>query len=373
MASSHPSFDLAAAASRRLRAVLGEGANPVAVDQSLVAVVDSVVRAGVAEWCLLEVSDEGERQPRLVACAHLDPAEIARARAAHGRGPLAAALGWTASHAEPLATRGRELGVLTFAAGSAPLVDGAAEQAALLAGMMAGALETAYLLAERDEMLAVVSHDLRNPLGVILLVVDLLRGMQLPDEVSVQMPRLERASQMMSRIITDVVDVGRLGSPGVPLELGPFSPASAFDAACEASAALAQSRSVTFDRAVDPALTITADRGRLARALDLLVSGAVMRTPANRKVALAAERQADRVVWSVADGAPPLAPDPAVTGPAAIRRRTGAFTWMVVRGVVRAHGGTVWLEETPTAVTLRFALPLQAANGKSRQGASSTH
>ncbi len=369
---SHPSFDLARAASRQLRSALDEGASALAVDHSLAAVVDSVVQAGVAEWCLLEVSDEGERQPRLVACAHLDPAQIARARAAHARGSLADELGWTASHAEPLSTRGRELGVLTLAGVGSPLADGAAEQAALLAGLMAGALETAYLLAERDEMLAVVSHDLRNPLGVILLVVDLLRGMQLPDEVSVQMPRLERASQMMSRIITDVVDVGRLGSPGVPLELGPLSPAAAFDAACEASAALAQSRSVTFERAVDPALTVTADRGRLFRALDLLVSGAVTRTPANRKVVLGAERQADRVVWSVADGAPPLPNDPGVTGPAAIRRRTGAFTWMVVRGVVRAHGGTVWLEESPTAVTLRFALPLDAADGKSRQGAS-TH
>jgi signal transduction histidine kinase len=372
MASPHPSFDLAAAASRQLRSAIDEGANPLAVDQSLALVVDSVVRAGVAEWCLFEVSDEGERQPRLVACAHLDPAEVARARAAHGRGGLDAALGWTASHAAPLSTRGRELGVLTLAAGSSPLADGAAEQADLLAGLMASALEIAYLLAERDEMLSVVSHDLRNPLGVILLVVDLLRGMQLPGEVSTQMPRLERAAALMSRIITDVVDVGRLGSPGVPLELGRISPASAFDAACEASAALAQSRSVTFDSAVDPALTVIADSTRLARALDLLISGAVMRTPPNRKVALAAERQGDRVVWSVADGAPPLAPDPGVTGPAAIRRRTGAFTWMVVRGVVRAHGGTVWLEETPTAVTLRFALPLEAASGTSGQLAS-TH
>src|SRR5687768_990086 len=99
MASSQSSFELAAGAARQLRAALDEGAGALAVDQALTAVVDSVVRAGLAEWCVLEVSDEGTRQPRLVACAHLDPAQVARARAAYGRGPLAQALGWTASHA----------------------------------------------------------------------------------------------------------------------------------------------------------------------------------------------------------------------------------------------------------------------------------
>ncbi len=371
MAAPDPSFELAAAAARQLRSALDEGASSLAVDQSLSAVVDSVVHARLADWCLLEVSDEGVREARLVACAHRDPAQVARAREAHGRGALADQLGWTASHRAPLTTRSRQLGVLTVATAGAPLADGVPAQVDHLAGLMTSALETAYLVAERDEMLSVVSHDLRNPLGVILLVVDLLRGMKLPDDVGVQMPRLERASQTMSRIITDVVDVGRLGSPSAPLELGALSPAAALDAACEASAALAESRGVSFDRSVDPALTVTADRGRLARALDLLVSGAVMRTPAKRSVTLAVAREPDRVVWSVADGAPPLAADPATTGAAAIRRRTGAFTWMVVRGVVRAHGGTVWLDETPTAVTLRFALPLDLGDGRSRQRASS--
>lgn len=369
MASSQPSFELAAGAARQLRAALDEGAGALAVDRALTAVVDSVVRAGLAEWCVLEVSDEGTRGPRLVACAHLDPAQVARARAAHGRGPLAEALGWTASHAAPLATRSRELGILTVAGGAGLLADGAAEQAGVLAGLMAGALETAYLVAERDEMLSVVSHDLRNPLGVILLVVDLLRSVELPDELRAQMSRLERASQTMSRIITDVVDVGRLGSPSAPLELANLSAAALVDEVCQASAALAGSRSVRFDRSVDPGLTITADRGRLARALDLLVNGAVTRTPANRAVVIEVEKEADRVVWSVADGAPILSPDPSITGPAAIRRRTGAFTWMVVRGVVRAHGGTVWLDETTSAVTLRFGLPLAIAVGSTGQGA----
>ena len=372
MASLYPSLELAASAARELRSALDDGAAPLAVDRSLAAVVDSVVHARIAEWCLLEVRDDGSREPRLVACAHADPAEVARARAAHGRGALAAELGWTDSHAVPLATRGRDLGVLTLAAGATPLAAEAAQQAAMLGGLMASALETAYLLAERDEMLAVVSHDLRNPLGVILLVMDLLRGLQLPDDVTSQMPRLERASQMMSRIITDVVDVGRLGSPSAPLELGSVSPAASIDDACEASRAVAEARKVDFQRSVDPSLTITADRGRLARALDLLVSGAVMRTPAGKSVSISVLRDGDRVVWSVADGAPPLPAEPGTTGPAAIRRRVGAFTWMVVRGVVRAHGGTVWLEETATTVTLRFALPLAITRGHT-QGVSSTH
>ncbi len=364
MAAQEPSFHLAAGAARRLRAALDqEQAVATALDQALAAIADSVVADGLADWCLLEVVDEGTRELRLVAVAHRDAASVARARAAHGQGDRPGALGWTASHAAPLMTHGRRLGVLTVASQNGELAAGVSEEVDSLAGLMAGAIETALLLVERDEMLSVVSHDLRNPLGVILLVIDLLRGIELPDEIAGQMQRLERASQTMSRIITDVVDVGRLGTPAVPLEIRQISAADAFDEAVQASAQLAQARSVTFERAIEPGLELAADRARLARALDLLVSGAVSRTPAHRSVAIGAVRDGDRVVWSVADGAAPLPPDPALpaTGPAAIRRRTGAFTWMVVRGVVRAHGGSVWLEESPTRVAIRFSLPHGAA------------
>ena len=363
MASLEPSFDLAAGAARRLRTALDQEQVGSAVDGALVAIADAVVAGGLADWCLLEITDDGVREPRLVAVSHKDARAVARARAAHGRGDLTASLGWSGSHSVPLVTRGRHLGGLTLAVDKGALATGVVEQADTLAGLMAGAIDTAFLCADREELLGVVSHDLRNPLGVILLVIDLLRGMELPDEISAQMSRLERASQTMSRIITDVVDIGRLGSPGVPLEVRQISASALLNEACEASAPLAASRNVTFDRAVDPALEMSADRNRLARALDLLVNGAVSRTPANRSVAIGAARQGSGVIWSVADGAPPLPPDAAAaaTGPAAIRRRIGAFTWMVARGVVRAHGGTIWLEETPARVTIRFTLPDAAA------------
>jgi len=353
MAASPTSLELAAAAASRLRTALDE---------------DAVVAGKLADWCLLEIIDEGTREPRLVAVAHRDRGAMARARAAHGSGDLAGALGWSASHAAPLVTRGRRLGVLTLAADRGELVATASDQAAALAGLMATAIECGLLCSERDEMLGVVSHDLRNPLGVILLVIDLLRGMELPDEIAGQMSRLERASQTMSRIITDVVDIGRLGSPAVPLEVRRISAAAVLDDAIAASTPLAEARNVAFDVSVDPDLEVAADRARLARVLDLLVSGAVGRTPANRTVAIAAAREGDRVVWSVADGAPPLPPDPTAptSGPAAIRRRAGAFTWMVVRGVVRAHGGSVWLEENRTRVTIRFALPDLSAGQSAR-------
>jgi signal transduction histidine kinase len=371
MAAPESPFDLAADAARQLRAALDQQADGgAAVDRALSTIAQSVVRAGLAEWCLVELSAEGARELRLIAVAHGDESEIARARSAHAGGALASALGWSESHAAPLEARGRRLGVLTLAGSGRPLAPGAAEQAALLAGLMAGAVDTALLIAERDEMLSVVSHDLRNPLGVILLVVDLLRGLELPDEISGQMSRLERASQTMSRIVTDVVDVGRLGTPAVPLELGSLSAAAALEAACQASAAAAAAKGVEFERAIDPSITVTADKGRLARALDLLVSGAVTRTPSRRTVAVGLELAGDLVVFSVADGAPPMPPDPVRTGSVAIRRRTGAFTWMVVRGVARAHGGAVWIDESAERVTVYLALPHATADRLSTRRAS---
>jgi signal transduction histidine kinase len=352
-------------AARSLAAAVDTGSG---IADAIGEVAGAIVDAEVADWCLVHRLEDGASRPVLIGGAHRDPAQLERARAAPAP-PLPSAageprlvpgdalgLGWAQAISAPLAARGRLFGVLTLAVGPGRSLGAAeVELARVVAGMIASAFDTLDLTAERDEMLSVVSHDLRNPLGVVLLVMDLLRQVELPRELASQMARLERASQTMGRIITNVVDVGRLGTPALPLELSTQSLGGLVEQACEASRETAEAKSVGFQLDVDSALQIRGDRNRLAHALDLLIAGAVQRTPARAAVRVSVVRSEERVLLIVADGAPP--PAGTELGAVAIRRRTGAFTWMVLRGVARAHGGAVWAD----GAAVCLALPIAAA------------
>jgi len=359
-------ISLAATIAGRLEGV----ADPESLEAALAEVARDLAPA-VADLCLIEVAGAARGEGRLVALAHGDadaaerasaardrsPTELAAVREATLRGagdhPLAAELGWTACVTAPIRHAGRTAGVLTLAAeGARSLGQEELQLARCVAGLAGLALAGARSAGVRDELLAVVSHDLRNPLGVILLVIDFLRGDALSPTLRTQLGRLERAAQSMSRIITDVVDFGRLGTPSAPLEIDRRAADQSLEAACDAAQAAADEKGVALERRAAPGLELSADHDRLVRALELLVTGAVQRTPSGRSVAVAVDREGDSAVWTVEDGAPASSPAPP-------RRRIGPLAWVVVQSVVSAHGGDLWLERGASGgVAARFSLPL---------------
>jgi C4-dicarboxylate-specific signal transduction histidine kinase len=124
-----------------------------------------------------------------------------------------------------------------------------------------------------------------------------------------------------------------------------------FGAACDAAQSAADEKRVTLERRLNPGLALPADPVRLTRALELLVAGAVKRTPAGRSVTVTIARQAERVVWTVEGGAPGHPPAPP-------RRWVGPFAWLVAQAVALAHGGGLWLELGPGGFAVRLALPV---------------
>ena len=371
-------------------------------ERGLEAMAQAVVAApGVADFCAVDLVDEPGLPPRLAAAAHPDANLCDRARRVRRRPILdeaapsglmkvlrtgqadvvpacdrarpgvEAELGLSSWVVVPIRIGQVVAGALTLASVESRRAMGDTELAlaGALAGAVAAAVERARLRSERDEVLSVLSHDLRTPLGVILLAVDLLSGDGMPEAVTRQLGRLERAAKTMDRLLTDIVEAGRLESGAMNAEVEALDAGKVLEDAYEAAWAAATDAGIELERSTRPGIRLRGDRARLLRALHYLIEGAVKRTPPGGRVTVSVDRGDDEMIWSIGDGAPDLGavPDgkPEVGHGGGGRRPASVLGWALVRGVVRAHGGRMWIERRAGAALsgasgnlVRIALPL---------------
>ena len=218
----------------------------------------------------------------------------------------------------------------------------------------------------REEVLAIVSHDLRNPLNTIAMGATALKETPGQDP-SRYVDMIQRAIQRMNRLIEDLMDVvkleggQRLSLAPVTVELPPL-----LGEICESFQAQAQPRNQTVTCDCDPAVPqILADRDRVLQVLSNLLGNALKFTPEGGRVGVQARRVEVEVWVSVQDSGPGIAPDdiPRLFDPYWQARRTarlGAGLGLTIsKGIVEAHGGRIWVESRPGAgTTFTFALPI---------------
>jgi signal transduction histidine kinase len=206
----------------------------------------------------------------------------------------------------------------------------------------------------REEVLGVVAHDLRNPLGVAGSVLQMLAELDLPAAQRTNLLATgSRAITQMNRLIGDLLDVMRMEAGRLVLELEDVTAASALAYAEEGARHLAADKRITLSiEETDPSLHLRADRGRLAQVLGNLVSNAIKFTPAGGRVTLRARGDASEVVFEVADTGPGVSPenqshlfDRFWQARGSDRRGVG-LGLAIVRGIVDAHGGRVWVLST---------------------------
>jgi signal transduction histidine kinase len=206
----------------------------------------------------------------------------------------------------------------------------------------------------REEVLGVVAHDLRNPLGVAGSVLQMLAEFDLPaQQRETLLASGTRAIKQMNRLIGDLLDVMRMEAGRLVLELEDVTAASALAYAEESARHLAADKHVTLSiDETDPSLRLRADRGRLAQVLGNLVSNAIKFTPAGGRVTLRARRDGSEVIFEVADTGAGVSPenqshlfDRFWQARGSDRRGVG-LGLAIVRGIVDAHGGRVWVLST---------------------------
>jgi signal transduction histidine kinase len=253
-----------------------------------------------------------------------------------------------------------------------PLVVG--EKFAVRAGL---ALENARLYAAargatraRDEVLAVVSHDLRNPLSSIAICARTLRESAPGGSPEAGMlEAIAESTDWMNRLIHDLLDVsaievGRLSIARQPIDLSEIVATAVHMVAGEAA-----SKSLVVHQEIPAGLpTVSADPGRVGQVIGNLLANAVKFSEGDGRITVRARPVASMVEVSVADtgiGIPPDEQSRVFDRFWQSRRTAGRGSGLglaIARGIVEAHGGRIWVESEPgRGSTFTFTLPGEPA------------
>lgn len=247
-----------------------------------------------------------------------------------------------------------------------------ANEQLLLAALGAQSLQAAAEQAQRQQthFLAVLAHELRNPLAPIRTAAALL-----PQVRSEELPRMqaiiERQVAHMSRLVGDLLDVSRVHTGKLRLERRPMDLAEIIDEAIEACRPAMATRLQAFDvQAPAGALEVHGDPDRLAQVFSNLLDNASKYTPPGGRIGLLVRVADVAIVVTVSDSgigitaeALPHVFDPFVQDTHAIGFNGAGLGigLTVVRELVEAHGGTVVASSDGTGLGSRFVVTLPRA------------
>lgn len=250
------------------------------------------------------------------------------------------------------------------------------ERAALLEAERAarGQAERASLLM--DQFLATVSHELRTPLTAILGWTQMLRsGTLAPEKHDRALATVERNAHMQAQLVEDLLDVSRIITGKLAMQMEPTDLAAAVGAAVDTVRPTAQAKRVEVEVEIDAASTMVhGDNARLQQVVWNLLSNAVKFTPSGGRVSLRVTREGDMLQVRIADTGIGIAPEflPHIfdrfrqaDGGSARRRGGLGLGLSIVHHVVEAHGGTVYAESAGTDQGSTFTVRIPSARARS--------
>ncbi|HEX7546229.1 MAG TPA: PAS domain-containing sensor histidine kinase [Gemmatimonadaceae bacterium] len=238
-------------------------------------------------------------------------------------------------------------------------------------------VEMERAVKQRDEMLALVSHDLRNPANAVkMLAGAILRsadasGPGLSPDVADHAAVMLQAASQMDALIQDLLDSTRLEAGRLRVSPQWSRPEDLVLAAMETLSPLALAKSITLSMNVPPELPeVYADPGRTNQVLSNLIGNSLKFTAEGGKVTIEGTVEGKFVLFAVRDtgvGIPP-ADLPFVFNrfwQAKRMNRSGAGLGLAIaRGIVLGHGGRIWIESAPGVETaVRFTLPTKESAG----------
>jgi len=219
-------------------------------------------------------------------------------------------------------------------------------------------LDAVHAVRVREDLLAVVSHDLRNPLSTVLMGAANIE--RIADEsptgtkIAKAATTIVRAAERMSRLIGDLLDLAKLeaGQP-LPLEQGRFDLQEVVQQAVDILEPMARARNLTLAADVAGPLLVFCDGDRVQQVLANLVGNAIKFTGEGGAIAVSARRAEGEITVSVSDNGTGIPDDqlPHIFEPywqADARRKGSAGLGLsIVKAIVEGHGGQVWVETSP--------------------------
>jgi len=233
----------------------------------------------------------------------------------------------------------------------------------------------------RDDMTSMMVHDLRNPLTNLYMALEILsedlRGTLSPEMQGV-MEMAMRSGQRAVDLVNAILDVSRLESGRMSLELELISPAALIADTVQEMMPAAERAGLTLETDIPPTLpSVRADARLLRRVLQNLLGNAIKFTPSGGKVKVTAQVERDLLTVSVSDTGPGISPElqkrlfrKFITGEH--EKRGSGLGLAFCKLVVEAHGGEIGVQsQVGQGSTFTFSIPVggpSQASGRSVRG-----
>ncbi len=391
--------------------------------RTALARVASLAVPRLADWCAVDVVEPGAAGIRRLAVAHVDPTKVAYAHQLHERYPpdpsagqgvaqvirtgcselyreippelldraavddehrrILRELDLRSAMIVPLRVAERTLGALTFiytgrrryTEADLAFAEDIARRAALL--IERRRLEEEAMAASRakDEFLAMLGHELRNPLAPIRTALQLL-ALRADPETTKERQVIERQVDHLVRLVDDLLDVSRITRAKIKLDRQPIEIGAVIARALEMASPLLEQRRHHVDVQVPhTGLIVDGDPGRLAQVFSNLLANAAKFTDPGGRITVTAsreDREAGEIVVTVKDTGVGITPEflPSLFEMFAQERQTVershgglGLGLAIVRSLVTMHGGTVSVHSEGRGRGATFTVRLPAFEG----------
>jgi PAS domain S-box-containing protein len=279
--------------------------------------------------------------------------------------------------AVPLIARGQLLGVLALYRETIPYDEGDRFLAEEIARRAALAIDNARLhdqvhvgIRARDDMIGIVSHDLRNPVNAIKMLTGVMLDRERDEPLSAEMVEyatiIRQAAEQMDALIRDLLDVTRVEAGRLKVDARREDTEELLSDALRTLAPVASQKSLKLRlRSPDELPPVLADRERVAQALSNLIGNAVKFSPAGSEIMVEVSVLESEIQISVSDSGQGMTEEQLAHAfdrfwqSSRTDRQGAGLGLAITKGIIEAHGGRIWAESEPgNGSRFSFTLPL---------------
>ncbi|KPZ17891.1 Bacteriophytochrome [Pseudomonas syringae pv. viburni] len=223
----------------------------------------------------------------------------------------------------------------------------------------------------RDELVAVVSHDLRNPMSIIIMQCGMMQRWAVGDtnfenrNIRRALGTIEKATTRMNSLLEDLLDTAQIEAGRYQLSRLALSVTSLLEEACSLLVMLTTEKNIELNCTSAQGLVIDADPERIFQVLSNLVGNAIKFTPKGGRINIDAVADGDNVLFKVSDDGIGI---PAEHLPYIFQRywsvkegnpRGNGLGLYICQGIITAHGGRLWADSSlDSGSVFSFTLPM---------------
>lgn len=222
----------------------------------------------------------------------------------------------------------------------------------------------------RDDMIGIVSHDLRNPVNAVKMLTGVMLDRERDEPLSSEMVEyatiIRQAAEQMDALIRDLLDVTRVEAGRLKVDARVENTEELLSDALRTLAPVAGQKAMKLKLiAPDDLPPVLADRERIAQALSNLVGNAIKFSPAGSEVLVRVEVREREVVFSVTDRGMGMTTEQLLHAfdrfwqSSRTDRQGAGLGLAITKGIIEAHNGRIWAESRPgDGSTFHFTLPI---------------